>query len=653
MATQSSSPKYASNPLRWFPEFLEFGGKRLRSQARLLGAAILVGIVGGLGAIAFYVLGQAVAHGSLDWMAGYRPIQPGNEPELFASTGHSFRPWLLLLVPALGGLLSGILVYTLAPEAEGHGTDSAIAAYHFHQGSIRGRVPIIKIIASALTIGSGGSGGREGPIAQIGAGFGSFLGKLLRFRPAERRILLAAGMGAGVGAIFRAPLAGALFAAEVLYCSPEFEADVIIPAGLASVTAYSTYATVFKALGYPEVWKPLFDLSSNPPNTFGFDNPLSLVLYMMLALFMVVLAMIYTRSFYGFTALFKKAPLPPNFRPAVGAFFTGAVGLVLYFFFGKQVLAVLSFGYGILQGALTMSSQQESSIWFACILLAVAVGKILTTCLTIGSGGSGGVFGPSMVIGGCGGGALGILFHKLFGSELVPHPANFAIVGMAGFFAAAAKTPFSTLVIVSEMTGNYNLLLPSLWVCSLAFLLSDEQSIYRSQVLGRSRSPAHQGDYVREVLTDVHVRQFLKIQEPVPTLKPGDPLSHVIDRLGASDYPILPVVDAEQHLLGVVSLDEVHLAALSPNLASLVVAADLMRTDVIPLQPDDRLDRALELLVENDLLALPVVEGTQKKLIGMVRRIDISTAYLRHVHGTASESSQAPSVMPKHIEGKF
>jgi len=329
------------------------------------------------------------------------------------------------------------------------------------------------------------------------------------------------------------------------------------------------------------------------------------------------------------------------------------VGLVLYFFFGKQVLAVLSFGYGILQGALTMSSQQESSIWFACILLAVAVGKILTTCLTIGSGGSGGVFGPSMVIGGCGGGALGILFHKLFGSELVPHPANFAIVGMAGFFAAAAKTPFSTLVIVSEMTGNYNLLLPSLWVCSLAFLLSDEQSIYRSQVLGRSRSPAHQGDYVREVLTDVHVRQFLKTQEPFPTLKPGDSLNHVIDRLGASDYPILPVVDAEQHLLGVVSLDEVHLAALSPNLASLVVAADLMRTDVIPLQPDDRLDRALELLVENDLLALPVVEGTQKKLIGMVRRIDISTAYLRHVHGTASESSQAPSVMPKHIEGKF
>jgi len=637
MDNRATSPASTFNPLRWFPEFLELGGKRLRSQARLLGAAILVGIVAGLGAVAFYVFGQAVTYGSLDWMAGYRPVHPGNEPELFASTDHVFRPWMLLLVPTLGGLLSGVLVYALAPEAEGHGTDSAIAAYHFHQGQIRGRVPIIKIIASALTIGSGGSGGREGPIAQIGAGFGSFLGKLLRFRPVERRILLAAGMGAGVGAIFRAPLAGALFAAEVLYSSPEFEADVIIPAGLASVSAYSTFAAIFKAFGFPEVWKPLFDLSSNPPSTFGFDNPLSLILYLVLAVFMVILAMIYTRSFYGFTDLFKKVPLPPHFRPALGAFLTGVVGLILYFFFDKEVLAVLSFGYGILQGALTMTPLQEHSMWFAILLLVVALGKTLTTCLTIGSGGSGGVFGPSMVIGGCAGGALGIFFHKLFGSELVPHPANYAIVGMAGFFAAAAKTPFSTLVMVSEMTGNYNLLLPALWVCAIAFLLSDEQSIYRSQVLGRSRSPAHQGDYVREVLTDVHVRQYLKTEEQFPTLQPGDSLNQVIDSLSASDYPILPVIDAEHHLLGVVSLEEVHLAALSPNLTSLVVAADLMRSDVTPLQPEDRLDRALELLIENDLLALPVVEGSEKKFLGLVRRIDISTAYLRYVHGTTNE----------------
>src|SRR6516165_2222455 len=229
-----------SHPLRWFPEFLELGRKRLKPQARLLGLSLVVGVVSGVGAIAFFAACQLVFHYALDVGAGYHPHAPGGEPPLLGDTDSTFRPWMLLLVPALGGLVSGLLVFTLAPEAEGHGTDAAIAAYHYHQGHIRARVPLVKIIASALTIGTGGSGGREGPIAQIGAGFGSFLGKLLRFRPAERRILLVAGMGAGGGAIFRAPLAGALFAAEVLYCSPEFEADVIIPAGLASVSAYST-----------------------------------------------------------------------------------------------------------------------------------------------------------------------------------------------------------------------------------------------------------------------------------------------------------------------------------------------------------------------------------------------------------------------------
>src|SRR5262249_19407342 len=150
---------------------------------------------------------------------------PGGESPLFPESFAVLRPWALLVVPAVGGILSGFLVYTVAPEAEGHGTDAAISAYHHHQGKIRPQVPLVKIVASALTLGTGGSGGREGPIAQIGAGFGSFLGSLLRLRPSDRRILMAAGMGAGVAAIFRAPLAGAIFAAEVLYSSPDFESE--------------------------------------------------------------------------------------------------------------------------------------------------------------------------------------------------------------------------------------------------------------------------------------------------------------------------------------------------------------------------------------------------------------------------------------------
>ena len=199
----------------------------------------------------------------------------------------------------------------------------------------------------------------------------------------------------------------------------------------------------------------------------------------------------------------------------------------------------------------------------------------MTTGLTIGSGGSGGVFGPSMVIGGCGGGALGIVLHRLW-PALVPHPASFVIVGMAGFFAAAAKTPFSTLVIVSEMTGNYNLLLPTLWVCTLAFLLSDEQSIYSSQVESRSRSPAHQGDYVRDVLAGLLVDPFMTPRDRIPVLSPSDSLAVVLERLGNSPFSSLPVTDADGRYLGMVNLDQVHLASRLPHLEPLVTASDLM-----------------------------------------------------------------------------
>jgi chloride channel protein, CIC family len=629
-----------SHPLRWFPEFLELGRRRLRPQARLLSLSLGVGVISGIGAVVFYVACQVVFHLALDVGAGYHPHTPGGEPPLFAETQGPLSPWLLLLMPTLGGILSGFLVFTLAPEAEGHGTDAAIAAYHHRQGQIRPRVPLVKIIASALTIGTGGSGGREGPIAQIGAGFGSFVGNLLRLRPAERRILMAAGMGAGIAAIFRAPLAGALFAAEVLYRSPDFESEVIIPAGLASVIAYCTFGLVFG-------WSPLFSLPPEALNVLSFSQPLYLVSYTLLALYLVVLAMLYTRSFYALTHVFHRLALRPHFKPAIGAFLTGLLGVALYYLFGGEqlVLAVLSFGYGALQDAMTISPDAEGSLFLALALFAIAIGKILTTGLTIGSGGSGGVFGPSMVIGGCGGGALGVFLHRIW-PALVPHPSTFVIVGMAGFFAAAAKTPFSTLVIVSEMTGNYSLLLPTLWVCALAFLLSDEQSIYRSQIENRSRSPAHQGDYVREVLADLYVSQFVTPLGDSLPLGPGDRLDKVIDCLSSVPYGVLPVTDSEGHLLGVVTLEEVHQAAQSPNLRSIIVTADLMRSEVTPLRPQDRLDRALELFVENDLLALPVVDGSpQARVVGIAKRSDISGTYLRHVHG-ATTSPDQPIIVP-------
>lgn len=275
---------------------------------------ILIGIIAGLGSVVFYYLCQVGIHFFMDFMAGYRPEAPAGEQHLFAPTNTVFNRWVLLILPAAGGIISGWLVYTFAPEAEGHGTDAAIEAYHSKGGFIRGRVPFIKTIASAITLTTGGSGGREGPIAQIGAGFGSFLATRMKLSDRERRIMMAAGVGAGVGSIFRAPLAGALFAAEVLYRDPEFESDVIIPAGISSVVAYCIFCLVFG-------WGSLFDSPG-----FKFQNPLELAPYTVLALVLVVTGIFYIKVFYGIAGFFHRLKIPNFLKPAIGGLATGIVG---------------------------------------------------------------------------------------------------------------------------------------------------------------------------------------------------------------------------------------------------------------------------------------------------------------------------------------
>ncbi|MGE4003442.1 MAG: chloride channel protein, partial [Planctomycetaceae bacterium] len=369
----------------------------VKASGKWIVLSILVGVVAGIGAILFHVAGQVVVHYSLVRFAAYAPREATGEHALFEhglGAGDAFEPWMIVAVMTAGGLLSGWLVYTFAPDAEGHGTDAAIDAFHNKRGFVRARIPAIKTIASAITIGTGGSAGREGPIAQIGAGFGSVLATYLKLSPRDRRIMLAAGMGAGVGAIFRAPLAGALFAAEILYSDSDFEADVVIPAATASIIGYSVYC-----LSLPgEIrYAPLFALRADlaPAST------LELLPFAALAVILVGVGVLYIKVFYGVHRLFKRIPVIPHVKPAIGAALAGCVGVGLYAAFhqDRRVLAVLSTGYGTLQDALTNTADVSIAI-----LVTVALVKILTTSLTISSGGSGGVFGPSMVIGGCTGG---------------------------------------------------------------------------------------------------------------------------------------------------------------------------------------------------------------------------------------------------------
>ncbi|MCA9057564.1 MAG: chloride channel protein [Planctomycetaceae bacterium] len=303
---------------------------RLRNSGKWFLLSLLVGIAAGLGGVVFQAAGQVVVHFVLQPYAGFSPGEAASEHPIFghAAVTDLSIPWLIAVL-TVGGLASGLLVYTFAPEAEGHGTDGAIDAFHNRRGNIPGRVAVVKTIASAITLGTAGSGGREGPIAQIGAATASQLGRALKLSARDRRVLLAAGMGAGVGAIFRAPLAGALFAGEILYRDADLESDVIVPAAIASIVSYSVYGLFLpKDLCFQHVFG---DLSEYTTHSLG-----ELLPYAILALVLSLVAVFYIKCFYGIHKLFAMLPGPKHIRPAIGAALAGLVAAGLYYACGQN-----------------------------------------------------------------------------------------------------------------------------------------------------------------------------------------------------------------------------------------------------------------------------------------------------------------------------
>jgi CIC family chloride channel protein len=567
---------------------------------------VLIGIISGFGAILFYFLCQAGSHYFMDLLAGYRPPPPAGEPHLFPPTNTPFNRWVLLFLPALGGLVSGWLVYRYAPEAEGHGTDAAIDAYHRKKGYIRGRIPIIKTIASAITMTTGGSGGREGPIAQIGAGFGSFLATKLNLSERERRIMLAAGMGAGIGSIFRAPLAGALFAAEVLYRDPDFESEVIIPAGISSVVAYCLFCLVFG-------WGSLF---YTPPQIKEFSNPLELGPYIVLAVVLALTGFCYVRSFYGVNHFFKSLNIPKIIKPAVGGLCTGIIGFFLPF--------TLSFGYGYAQ----QSILNELSI---AVLLLLAFGKILTTSFSIGSGGSGGVFGPSVVIGGAMGGVVGKIFHMVM-PGVVTEPGAFVVVGMAGFFTAVSNTPISTIIFVSEMTKSYQLFLPSMFVCSISYLAARKWNIFDKQVQNRVSSPAHAGEFMVDILQQIKVQDLIHLIRKVDCIPQNMPFIEFKKFFTQTKQHYFPVVDANKRMVGIFSSTDFRKVLFAPDIEYLVVMKDIAVTDVVAATPSEDLNSVLQKFTVKNIDSLPVVdENDRTVLLGMITRRDVIAFYNRQL----------------------
>jgi len=585
--------------LRDIRDFL-LPASRAQHVGRLLALCAGIGVLVGLGAILFELAVELARFGVLDALAGYR-VSGSVTDNRWGMTNTPFRPWVLALLPAVGGLVGGLLIYWAAPEAEGHGTDAVIDAFHRRGGEIRARVPIVKALASAITLGSGGSAGREGPVAQIGAGIASSISRMLKLSTRQRRVLMVAGMAAGIGCMFRAPLAGALFAAEVLYKEMDLEFEAIVPGAFASIAAYSVFTMAFGAT-------PLFKTAG-----YTFDDPLELIAYTGLALIVAAGAKIYVRTFYGVYDRFAHLQIWQPLKPALGG-----VGVGLFAFFLPEVLGT---GYNIVQ--LVLDGHLP-----LLLLGALIVGKILTTSFTVGSGQSGGVFGPAIVIGASLGGFVGEFSHQFIGWHAPPVGA-FTIVGMAGFFAGAANTPLSTIIMVSEMVGNYHLLVPTLWVSAISFALVRRSTLYRSQLARRSDSPVHRDEMLGEVLRTITVQDALNDpnHEPATVIDRGTPLRKIVRLFDETQHDALPVTDDGRHLIGVVKDFDLRHVLAAETINDALNAGDLMKS-APSLTPSESLHSAMHKMVESNHDELVVVaEDDADRVVGTLSRRDLINAY--------------------------
>ena len=437
----------------------------------------LIGVVAGVGAIAFIFALEGSSKLLLESIGGYHPPLPVGEGNRLAA-GTFTRPWAIPLVVGLGGLISGVLVFRFAPEAEGHGTDAAIAAVHHNPRGIRGRVTLIKLVASAATIGSGGSAGREGPTAQISAGFGSLLARRLELSPHDARIAVAVGVGSGIGAIFRAPLGGAVLGTEILY-RDDLEPEALFPSLVASIVGFSIFGSV-------EGFEPIFGTL----HTAQFDHPVQLVYYALLGIAAGLVGRLYARGFYGMVRLRHRIPGPDMLKPAVAGLAVGLLGLAFP--------PALATGYGWLQRGMA-DGLPDMALW---VVLALPLVKILATSLSIGSGGSGGIFGPGMVIGGFVGLGMWRVLHDV-AAGMPDNPAPFIVVGMIACFGSVAHAPLGLMLMVAEMTGSLALLPPAMVAIGLAALVVGNDSIYESQLRSRAESPAHRAAFGLPLLSAV------------------------------------------------------------------------------------------------------------------------------------------------------
>ena len=548
----------------------------------ILGA--LAGLAGGLGAIIFR---QMVSLNNRLFFDTVLPLIS------FDIAGYNAG---MIFLPALGGLIVGSIVMKYAPETKGHGVPEVMEAVALRGGRIRKRVAFMKIIVSSITIGSGGSAGREGPIAQIGASIGSLLAQIFKLSPNDTRLLVVCGLSAGIAGTFNAPLGGAIFGMEVLLRGISiFNATAVI---LASVIGAATAASV---LGQ----RPAF----NAPIITTW-NPQELLLYILLGIIFGLLAVVWVKVFYAFEEVFARLRIPDRYKPVLGGLATGVL-LMLFPQFGIGGVGYEGINM-VLAGELTLM-----------LVLTLGMLKILATSFTIGSGGSGGIFAPSLYIGSMFGTATGILFQAAF-PNLVSHPFTYTLAGMGALFAGAAQAPLNVIVMIPEMSGDYALI-PPLMASSVssffvAWIFLKGSSIYTIKLERRGVKLRMGRPYALDVITveEVMTRNVVTVPSDMPVAA----LEIMFEEYGHMGYPIVE----KDKLMGIVTLSDVQKVPNEKRGETRVI--EIASKNLVVAYPDETMREALDKMYKHNIGRLPVVDrNNPQRIVGIISKKDILRAF--------------------------
>ena len=556
----------------------------------LIALAILIGFLASLGASAFVEL---INFFKLSWepWGGFSGFIVGDITTL-----------LIPLIPALGGLLLGPLGALFPTEAKGHGVPEVMESVVREGGVLKARTIFIRGVASAITIGTGGSAGREGPIAQIGAAIGSAVAQVFRLSSNNVRTLLGCGAAGGIAATFNAPIAGALFALEIVL--GDFHVATFTPVIMSSVIATTTTR-------YMHGGKAIFDVPY-----YQLVNPVEIIFYAILGLLAGLVALLFIYSMEKSEHFFeKKVPIHPWLKPALGGFLVGIIGLAFP--------QIFSNGYEPMGKAL----MGEMLLWLMFSLVFV---KIIATSLTLGSGGSGGIFAPALYIGAMLGGAFGSAINMLF-PFMTAKSGAYALVGMGAVLAAAAHAPLTNILLVYELTGDYHIILPIMVACIMSTLTIRALSPHSIFTVG-----LHKRGITIEAGKEVNVLQSLKVKDAMATelevIAEDMPFGEILRHITLSKFSNFPMVNKEGQLTGILSFQDIREHVFDPELDQLVIAKDLATLSVPTVTPTDNLKDALSSLAYGNIEQLPVVDTRDRsKLLGILTRSDIITAYNRAI----------------------